>query len=253
MSRLSPRLLAPALAILIVAACSQPSEQPPAGPQGTVHEVEGAPVMLGAAMFFVDITGPMALDPASVIEAEPGLYLGPVTGIGADGSFALELPEGSELPAALMEDADYFVYNALTSASCSLVASDPTVDVTTAAFELVTVPGIALLSVEGLIPAIATAEELSVPITDEEVFAARFQTWVYADGPTTVVTDPAVCDDAGSSVSVDVSLASGWNQLEWTILTDELGDFAGLALGNSTADELHVLPMYAFITSIGER
>lgn len=254
MSRLHLRLLTATLAVLVIAACSQPpnEEQPPSGPEGTVHTQSGEPAMVGAALFFLDLGEPTDPEPVSVIDAGDGLYFGPVTTIAADGSFTLALPDGSELPAALMKDADGFVYNALLHPSCALSASDATVSVTSAAFELITIPGIGLLSVEGFVPGIATAEALPATPTEEDVFAARFQTWVYATGPTTVVTDPVVCDSDGQTLSVSVSLTSGWNQLEWTVVTDDMGDFAGMVLGNSTADDLHVASLYSLMSSSSE-
>ncbi len=246
MSRLRLRLLAATLAVLVIAACSQPAEQQPTGPQGTVHTPSGAPTMLGVTLFFIDFDSAATLSPATVVEAGEGIYVGPITTIAEDGSFTLELPEGSDLPAALMGSAEDFVHSFSMVASCDLVASDPTVNVTKTVFELVTIPGIALLSIDGLMIAVGTAEQLPDAPTSEELYAARFQTWVYADGPTTVVTDPAVCEDPDLTLSVDVSLTAGWNQLEWTIVVDELGVPTGIELGNSTAEELHVLPLGGF-------
>lgn len=244
--RLHLRLLVPAVAILVVAACSQPTDQ---GPQATF--IDGAlsmpdalPVALGVATFFVHIA-PDALKPAAVTEVDEGLFIGPIANLDANGNFSLELPAGEELPAALMQDAEASIYNVESMADCSLSASDPAVKLTGAAFEGITVPGAMILTVDGLMPALSTAEALSETPTEEEFVAARFQTWVYATGPTTLVTEPAVCVDS-FGLSVDVTLQAGWNQLEWTFDVDELGVPEGIRLNNSTADELHVMPWGLF-------
>ncbi|MFA5551014.1 MAG: hypothetical protein WDA03_05290 [Trueperaceae bacterium] len=171
-------------------------------------------------------------------------YMGPLAPVGADGSFSIQYPEGSELPAVLMGPAQDSVLNVTDFPGCSLVASDPAVMTTSVLFELAAVPGIGLVTAVGTTFALSTAEALPATPTGEDYLAARIQTWMYASGPTSLATEPATCattvpDDP--TLSVSASLAAGWNQLEWTVDTDDTGGILGFNLNNTTAEELHVL------------
>ncbi|MBX3143651.1 MAG: hypothetical protein KF813_07845 [Trueperaceae bacterium] len=251
MSRSYLRLLAPLLVVLVVAACSQPAEPQPTGPQGTVRNVPGGQVMLGVGLLLMDFDDMGTPVSMSVTEFEEGVYLGPVAPVGEDRGFTLTLPDGTELPSALMTDADAFVYNVNEFAGCSLNASNATVQVTKAAWSLITVPGVAVLSIDGLEPAIATNKRMPAAPDSDDLADLYWQTWVYATGATNVSTSPAVCTSASdASVSVNVSLASGWNQLEWRLTVDGDGNLDSLSLVNSSADELHVAPISFLITSV---
>lgn len=253
MTRLHLRLFTALLAVLVVAACSQPSEPQPRGPEGAVRSSPGAPVDLGAALILVDIDSVASLEAAAVTEFQEGYYLGPVTSIDEDGNVIIELPAGDDLPSALMSDADEFLYNVAQYPGCALSASNATVDVTEAVFELITFPGVALLSVEGLIPALATNERMPASPDIQDLAGMTFQTWVYAAGATTINTVPAVCTAASNpSLSVDVSLSSGWNQLEWAITIDAADDLESMTLRNSTAEELHITSLNFMMSTVLE-
>lgn len=245
-------LLSLPLTLLVLSACGSPTAAPPAAVtiDGVVTTVTGAPPILGAALVFIDVSAEVGT--SSVTEILEDIYMGPLAPVGADGSFSIQYPEGSELPAGLLTPVQESIFNVKGFPSCSLVASDPAVMATTTVFELATVPGIGLVTATGSTFAVATAEALPETPLDEDLFAARFQTWVYASGPTSLATEPATCvEDAPDdmTLSVSVSLTEGWNQLEWTVEMDDLGNMQGLSLGNSTAEELHVMPAFSMTGS----
>ncbi|MFA5551011.1 MAG: hypothetical protein WDA03_05275 [Trueperaceae bacterium] len=240
-------LLSLPLTLLVLSACGSPTAAPPAAVtlDGVVTPVTGVPPILGAALIFIDVSAEVGT--SSVTEILENVYMGPLAPVGADGSFSIQYPEGSELPAGLLSPVQESVLNVTEFPSCSLVASDPAVMATTSLFELATVPGIGLVTASGTVLAVATADALPETPLDEDLFAARFQTWVYASGPTSLATEPAPCVGAAPedlALSVSATLTEGWNQLEWSVETDDLGDPQGISLGNSTAEELHVLPAF---------
>lgn len=107
------------------------------------------------------------------------------------------------------------------------------------------------MSIDGLEPAIATNKRMPAAPDSDDLADLYWQTWVYATGATNVSTSPAVCSSASDgSVSVNVSLASGWNQLEWRLTVDGDGNLDSLSLVNSSADELHVAPISFLIASV---
>ena len=177
------------LTLLALSACGSPTAAPPAAVtlDGVVTSAPGADPVLGAALAFIDTSSPVGT--SSVTEIFENFYMGPLAPVGADGSFSIQYPEGSELPAVLMGPAQDSVLNVTDFPGCSLVASDPAVTTTIVLFELVGVPGIGLVTALAL-PSLATAEALPETPTGG-LLAARFQTWVYAGGPTAWSLGPA--------------------------------------------------------------
>lgn len=244
------QLLALPLLLLVLSACGSP---PPAETptvvtvDGVVNMRAGDPPILAAALVFLDVTAPVVA--SSVTEVLEDVYMGPLAVVGADGSFSLEYPAGSDLPAALLAPVEESIVNLMGFAGCSLFASDSSVMTTTAVFQGVTMPGIGLITAAGSGIAMATADALPETPTPADLVAARFQTWIYASGPTSLVTEPATCiptNPTDPTISVSATLTEGWNQLEWTVEADELGAVQGFKLSNSTAEELHVVPASSF-------
>lgn len=105
-------------------------EVDPAAPQ-TVDatcvgsETSERPVAL--AMVFTNMD-PVAT-PASFTEVSDGLFFGPVSSIGADGTVELILPDTTDFPAELMRTASDFVPFLDGFGDCQLAASDATVGV----------------------------------------------------------------------------------------------------------------------------
>lgn len=234
-----------ALLALILAACGQPSEPPPAGLEGTVTTPAGASAALAVAMVLIDDSGPSAITADALTQIGEGAYVGPFSPVAEDGSFTLPLLPGEDLPANLLVDAEDFLSLVDSFPGCALTASDPAVETTRLYFEILSIPAIAVLSIEGLAVTLASAEPLSSLADLGDVLQAGLQSFVYADGATTLTTDPAECDNASITLSVDLALARGWNQLEWSPQFDG-STLTGLALGNSTADDLYVYPVGGF-------
>ena len=237
-------LLSVPLTLLALSACGSPTAAPPTAVtlDGVVTSVPGGEPVLGAALVFIDVSG--AVVTSSVTEIFENFYMGPLAPVAADGSFSIQYPEGSELPAVLKAPVQDSVLNVTDFPGCSLVASDPSVTANSLMLELAAVPGIGLVTAVGSTFALSTAEALPAPPTGEDYLAARMQTWMYASGPTSLDTEPATCATTGpdeQSLSVSASLVAGWNQLEWTMETNDTGEIQGLSLTNTTAEELHVL------------
>lgn len=247
MSRLNARPLAPLLAVLalILAACGQPSEPRPTGLEGTVNTPTGAPTVLAVAMLLIDDSGPSAITADALTQVSEGLYVGPLSPVAEDGSFTLPLPPAADIPANLLGDVQDFLSLLGGFPGCTLQASDPSVQATRLLFEIVSIPTIATMTVEGLAITLASAEPITSVSDLNEVLQSGLQAFVYADGATTVTTDPAECANDSLTLSVDIALAEGWNQLEWSAEFDG-STLTGLALGNSTAEELHVFPVGGF-------
>lgn len=246
-----PLLLALVAPLLIVlSACSDPPTEPPSSePTVTVHVPEGSalPTPLAATILLADF-GAMGTT-STVTEIGENLFVGPVAPLRPDGTVDLVFPDGEDLPLGVLLPAEEAVLNVLDWTGCTLTASDPSVLLTGMMFEGIGLPGVAVLTAEGLYLALATAE-LVEDISDPSVlYSTRSQTWVYASGPTTVETTPATCEGTAPEVpwlSVDLSLDSGWNLLEWVMTNNELDEVLGISLRESTAEELYLLPAIPF-------
>ncbi|MBX3143652.1 MAG: hypothetical protein KF813_07850 [Trueperaceae bacterium] len=240
MSRLATRLLLPLLALTLFAACSQPSDPQPQRQEATVYVGPEIPTAVGAAMIMIDLSA-MPILRSAAIEIFDGFYLSPLAPVAADGSVAFELPAAADVPAAVMTDVEYFLPWIDSFTGCTLEASNPSVSATYLLFELISIPGVAILTVEGLYLAVATSEPVTPTTTFNEILQSGLQSWVYADGATTVTTDPGVCPgDSGPSLAVDISLNQGWNLLEWEVGMDG-STVESLSLVNSTAEEIYLM------------
>lgn len=241
MSRYSLRLVVGALALALLAACSQPPSEPqPYSATGTIFGHEGAPYQpIAASLLLVDTS--VALSSASLTEVESGVYLGDLTSIGSDGELTVVFPEGDELPNALLKPPGSLLYNPF-GLSCTFSVSDASARVVpVGAIGPIFFPGVFIYTLAGLTPTVALASESTwPPVTPAELAGIRFQTWTYADKPVSVQTDPEVCGDASDPpvLSLEVDLQAGWNQLEWVYVMDG-DDPVGFHVQNSTASELY--------------
>ena len=202
----------------------------------------GFPPALAAGMFVLDVA---TLGPTSFTEIEEGVFIGTTAPIGADGSVTVTLPAHADIPDELFGTAGTFLMQVTDLADCSLNASAPAVRVMNAVFELITVPGVGILTAEGFVPAIATDAYIDISLPDiETVYASKFQTWVYSEGAVSVHTEGSGCATVGNAFDVDVDLVEGWNQLSWSILIDTDTDMlTGFSLRNSTATEVFLTPL----------
>ena len=210
---------------------------------GSYSAPVGFPPALAAGMFVIDVA--TAFGPTSFTEIEAGVFIGTTAPIGADGSVTVTLPAHADIPDVLFGTAGTFLVQVTELADCSLIASAPAVRVMNAVFELLTVPGMGVLTVDGFVPALATDTYVDLSVADmQTLYASKFQTWVYSEGAVTVHTEGSGCETVGNGVDVDVDLVEGWNQLSWGIVVDTDTDtVTGLTLRNSTGTELFLTPL----------
>lgn len=211
----------------------------------TVVPPAGVAPFLGAGLVLISTQAPPPVTPAAVVDLGYPIFVGPISPIGADGTVVVTLPLGSDLPADVLTTADQFYLPIDEMAGCSLIASAPSVKVTGVVFELVTVPGVILFGVDGASLAIASniPIDLSSPPTPEVLAQLNLFTWVYAESDVTVVTSGAGCETVGSTLAIDVDLATGWNLLAWQLEIDAVTDaLTGIRLTNSDATESYVTP-----------
>lgn len=213
--------------VLGLAACG--GQTPPPTPEPDVaaafYDNSGgvAPAVLAAAIGVLDPAemAPVASSgnsaPAALIDTGYGWHLGPIAAIGPDGSFELEFPElDADLEAMLVPVEEM---NLLGGApTCSLTVSNTAVNVTGIGFEGITVPGVLLLTVEGVFPGIVSDEELAV-VDLETLVQHPSYGFAYATGPVDVVAEGAACQAEGTTM--DLSLDEGWNWLKWQLFVDE--------------------------------
>lgn len=209
----------------------------------TVSMSPGAPPAVGAALSLLDSSPPVVTSLSTVIDIGSGLYSGPVSPMNSDGTVVVKLPLGSDLPDETFATASEFLYNLEGVAGCSLVASAPTVRVTEAGFEIVTVPGVILYTADGSIVAMATNMpiDLGTPPEPEVLADLEFLTWVFAEAPVSINTSGAGCATATPAVGVDIDLAQGWNRLAWSLEMNAVThDIEGISLGHSSTTDVFV-------------
>lgn len=201
----------------------------------------GSGPVLAVALYFQDPS--TLITTLALAEPRPGLYLGPVSPVGADGAVQLVLPDPDELPAAIMETAADFVLDVTPIAGCSLVASEPTVPVTYMTLNPFSNPGVAAISGDGADPILMIDTALDPDsATEDDLNAAGRLAFVYAASAVAVHSEGSGCEAPGHTVSVEVDLRSGWNLLELRAVfdTEDPTAIVGATLRNSD-DEIHLL------------
>ncbi len=247
MMRLRTRqLTVPALAavVLVVAACGQTPQQPPARTVTlTPTHADGEPVPLGAALVMSDLA-PIFIEQGTVTEFEPGWFMGPVAGVGADGTFTVRLPADADVPASTLAAPDDFL-RYIDLDACTIHTSDPSAMVSKTSFDLASTPGMAVLTADGAWPGIVTDADFSDANLPEDLEDFAFITWLYADRPVTIGTGPhgaglMLCEVAPDVVfGLSVDLRAGWNQLTWRLFLSPVSfDLIGFSLTNNAAEDL---------------
>lgn len=200
-----------------------------------------APPVLGASFAVADA----GFGPTSFTEVVPGLFLGPVAPVGPDGSVSVTLPAPADVPATVLADVTG-LFPALESAvDCELTASAPSTKVTPFIFELFTVPGVVLSSFGGLMPAVLSDSESNpYSIPEEELDLLTLYTYLYADGPSTVVSSGTDCSTTGiaAPVAFDLELVEGWNQVTIELQFDDAHLPELMTVTNGEATELFIHP-----------
>jgi len=197
---------------------------------------------LGVAFMMVDETGLSSLslsERSAFIEVVPGIFVDSVAPIDADGAFSLTLPDVDDVPSTTFVDVEDFYYNlSWGDEACALIVSDAAAQVSFTAFELITLPGFLVYTVDGV--ALATLSNEPIDFEELESFddllGIAFVTWIAADRPVEVATN-AACDADG--VSVDLTLSAGWNQVAF-----ELGASESYSLTNDDSDELFLSVLF---------
>src|SRR5690606_40943340 len=94
------------------------------------------------------------------------------------GSVALDFVDADSDLEALLVPADELLLG-IDPMACVVTASDTSVVVTATAFELITIPGVVVLTADGLVPSVLTAEPMTA--TDTPSLAEHtFYGFVYA-------------------------------------------------------------------------
>lgn len=208
----------------------------------TLNLPVAAPPVLAAGLLLAD-NSPA---PVAVIELFPGLWSGPVSPVGADGTVMVQLPPAGDLPESVMAPAGEFLINIEGMTDCTLVATVPSTQVTYAAIDFLVIPGVVLYTASSPYPAMMTNIPVSfdAPPSQDVLEALEIITFVYADAATSISSSGTDCFDPSTSqtLTVDIDLDTGWNQLAWRFTFDETDTPTGLTLGNSEADEYFVAP-----------
>ncbi len=235
-------------------ACSTttpPPEQPSPDVTASYYDPPAAvtpPVALAAAMAIISPV-PVAIatsgEPSttvSLIDAGEGWFLGPPAAIDEDGSFTLDfLPADDDLE-ALLVPADEMLLDVDTT-TCDVTVSDPTVEVTAVAFELLAVPGLVVITVDGMAPGILSDEPMTA--TDTPSLAQRtFYGFVYATGAVEVSATGPGC--VAETTTAEVSLEPGWNWVAWTVVLDETDSFSHVHMADVEAPEQAYLTTAVF-------
>ena len=220
------RRLAPALALGLLLALAACGRQAPIDTRyvvtGTAAAFDDA-LPLAIAYGMIDaavLEDAMKITASGFVEAEDGLFLGPLAPVAEDGSFELVFPDPSDVPEATLAPADGFLAPFTINPECTLSASDAQARVSALLFFEITLPGLVGFTLEGAALAITTDTPLDWEAeTEEELFGdATIVTWVYADRAVDVGATEA-CADEG--LIVDLSLRSGWNQVGFSLDFDE--------------------------------
>lgn len=202
----------------------------------------GEPPMLGVSFVFAS---PDALTTSAFTEVDPGLFVGPVSPISADGEVEIILPASSDVPSAGLVQADAFL-DFMVDPGCELTASLPTAEVTLMSYREVMVPGVLLTFFTGFAYGILSdSDEDITSMTPIERSEVTEYSWVYADAATSLRASDCPSTGGGTPmISVDVDLTPGWNQVAWTFDYDATSaSIVGLHLGDSNATDMFLVAL----------
>src|SRR5690606_26071245 len=166
-------LMLGALAVALTACgTTQPPQSPEPDVKATYYDppVATPPVPLAAAMLVISpepvlmSAGGQQIAPSALTEVGEGWFVGPVAPIGEDGSVALDFVDADSDLEALLVPADELLLG-IDPMACVVTASDTSVVVTATAFELITIPGVVVLTADGLVPSVLTAEPMTATDT----------------------------------------------------------------------------------------
>ncbi len=251
MSRSTPRILALAIGISVLAGCSSPAA--PLGPvtvKATLAAGPGSGTAVAAFYVMQDGSFMVILDASGVVSPSPGIYVGPASPVDADATAHLVLPDPHDLPEEVLGTATSFV---------QVISSGPVVCPTTASVPSATVskvlfsngmssPMVFILTGDGLTTSYTGDKKVDFTASEEQLFHMRFVTWLYADNDVDVKTAPGGCvNGTDPTVVVDLNLRKGWNQVAWTMQEGGPSDPVTITLGNG-AD---IDPIYMSYTAGG--
>jgi hypothetical protein len=228
------------VAALLVSCGAPPPPTPPDEPDfvGSYYDLPGVTdpiVPLGGAVWIgVPVLVAEAAEGLSLVEPAPGWFLGPTFPVGEDGVLEIEFPEpGADLEALLVPAEQ--VFDGIDPLVCEVTVSDPSVWVTPSFFELISVPGLLTLTVDGAFPTLMTAAKLTA--TDLPHLATHtYFGFVYASGAVEVSALGTACEDDG--LTADLSLQEGWNVISWTVHLDDMNGFHHLHAIDSPMPEV---------------
>ena len=242
------------LLALTVAACTAPTApiDTSCSVRGVAHALDTDPTLTPLALSLLlvrdDALNGAGIDASAFTDIAGTFYLGPASPVAPNGSFELDFPPGADVPTATLVSADDFVYEARLLPTCALDASDAGASVSVVSLPLLmlSVPGIATYTIDGVLAAVITTEPIDLDATDP-LAGIDFVTWVYATRAVDVASG-AGCATDSFDLAVDVSLRKGWSQLEWVVTEGEGLEplRLQLQLRNSSAASVHVYPAFPF-------
>jgi hypothetical protein len=155
--------------------------------------------------------------PASVVEIEEGTYLAGIALIEADGGYELVLPDFADIPEPLFRTAAEAIplSSYAGGADCTLAASDPEALVTLTFWQFLSSATPVLYTQFGLALGFTVTEAVDFE-GDDDLDDLTFVTLAYATAPTTLTSTGPECSTVGGTISVDVALEEGWNQVTWS-------------------------------------
>lgn len=221
---------------LVLAACSQAPA--PSAPKltGTLIDTGAPASALGATLLTIV---PSEITAVDLVEVMPGMWATPAGPVASDGSIEIPLPAAADIPAAVLVGADEMLVIGTTT--CPLIGASSTARFTSFGFfGSVPVPVVALLYFTGTLPTLASDEVIDFAAADYSQFDYRSISWVYATEDSHVTAGTTGCVVAGTTISADLHLKSGWNQVAATFEVDEgTGNLVGLTYADDDTSEIY--------------
>ncbi len=238
------------VSLTALVACGQPMPLPqvaPASIKGTATAVTpaGTFVPVGAALILADpaVTTTSLETLAGPVEAAPGLYVGAMAVVDADGKFELTLPDWDDMPAGLTAPAAQF-FKLPGAEACVLTASVPGAQVSKMVFFFgpLAAPGVLLLSIEGVALSIATPTPVDFADPAVKIYDQTLLSWLHTDADVNISTPPGGCAVGTQTVTIDLALTEGWNQVASTFEADSADTLLGTNVTNNASEDVYVFP-----------